>query len=281
MEITKNIHLQKIDFSVQISPEKSLPRFVNSLIVFGESITIIDSGVKGSYKLIYDYIEKNNRKISEIKTLILSHSHPDHIGSAKRIKMDTGCRVISHLHEKDWMENVDLQFKNRPVPGFYSLVDESVELDELLAGGESLELDKDIHISIINTPGHSKGSFSILFKEDAVLFTADSLPLANDIPTYDNYLDLKDSILTIKSISDYKILLSSWTTPLFDKSEILRLIIDGENYLNKLDIAVKEYYSQNELNALENCAKVIKTMNLPLVFINPLVDRAFRTHSEH
>jgi len=111
MEISKEIHLIKMDFSVQISPEKSLPRFVNSIIIFGNYITVIESGVKDSYKLIYDYIESNNRKIDEIKILIFSHSHPDHIGSAKRIKSDTGCRVIGHSLEKEWIENIDLQFK--------------------------------------------------------------------------------------------------------------------------------------------------------------------------
>ena len=101
MEITNKIHLLKIDFSVQITPEIALPRFVNSLIIFGETITIIDSGVKDSYKFIYEYIEKNQRKVSEIKTLIISHSHPNHIGSAKRIKNDTGCKVIGHFQEKN------------------------------------------------------------------------------------------------------------------------------------------------------------------------------------
>ena len=278
MEITNKIHLLKLDFSVQITPDKSLPRFVNSLIIFGETITIIDSGVKDSYKHIYDYIEKNNRKISEIKTLIISHSHPDHIGSAHRIKKDTGCKVIGHLHEKDWIENIDLQYKERPVPGFYGLVEESVSLDELLNGGENLELDKGINISVLNTPGHSKGSFSILFKEDMILFTADSLPVANDIPTYDNFKDLMHSLLLIKSMNGYDTLLSSWTPPLNDKSEIFKLITDGQAYLNKLDNTIKQYYSQNELKPLDNCDKVIKALNLPLLFVIPLVDRAFITH---
>jgi hydroxyacylglutathione hydrolase len=278
MEITKKIHLLRIDFSVQIAPDKSLPRFVNSLIIFGDSITIIDSGVKDSYKLIYDYIEQQKRKIDEIKTLILSHAHPDHIGSAKKIKTDTGCKVLGHALEKDWIENIDLQFKLRPVPGFYSLVAEPVELDELLTGGKVLKLDKDIEIRIINTPGHSKGSFSILFQEDSILFTADSIPLANDIPTYDNFRDVKESVQIIRSIKNYTTLLSSWTPPLNDQDEILKLFNNGEHYLNRLDSAVKEYYSRNEFNALENCKKVIQALGLPPLFVTPLVDRAFRTH---
>jgi hydroxyacylglutathione hydrolase len=135
-----------------------------------------------------------------------------------------------------------------------------------------------IKILTLALSGHSKGSFSILFNEDKILFTADSLPLANDIPTYDNFKDLKESITLIKSVNKYKTLLSSWTAPLYDKNDIAKLINDGENYLDKIDTAVKEYYSETELNALDNCCKVINALGLPPVFIVPLVDRAFRTH---
>jgi hydroxyacylglutathione hydrolase len=278
MEITPKIHLLKIDFSVQIAPDKLLPRFVNSLIIFGNYITIIDSGVKDSYHYIYDYIERNGRHVSEINLLILSHSHPDHIGSAYRIKSDTGCKIMSHQFEKEWIENIDLQFKLRPVPGFYNLVDKSVELDGSITGDEKMILDDDIHISFINTPGHSKGSFCILFDEDSILFTADAIPLENDIPTYDNFYELKESLQRIKFLNNYKILLSSWTSPLKDKKEISKLILNGETYLERIDSAVKEGYAQNELNSLDNCKKTIKVLNLPELFVNQLVDKAFRTH---
>ena len=56
------------------------------------------------------------------------------------------------------------------------------------------------------------------------------------------------------------------------------LFDEAESYLNKLDHAVKEYYSEIELNALDNCTKVIKALNLPPFFAIPLVDRDFRTH---
>jgi hydroxyacylglutathione hydrolase len=135
MKITNRIHQLRIDFSVPVTPEKSLRRFVNSLIIFCESITLIDCGIKGSYAQIYEYIKQYKRQPEEIKTLKLSHSHPDHIGTANRIKNDTGCRVIGHSFEQDWIEDIDLQYKMRPVPGFYSLVDESVEFDEVAATG--------------------------------------------------------------------------------------------------------------------------------------------------
>jgi hydroxyacylglutathione hydrolase len=278
MKITSKIHLLKLDFSVLVTSEKSLPRFVNVLIILGDEITIIDSGVKSSYKEIYDYIKANNRKVEDIKTLILSHSHPDHVGSASKIKNDTGCKVIGHILEKDLIENIDLQYAQRPVPGFYTLVDQSVRSDQTLTGDEEIVIDKNITAKIINTPGHSKGSFCILFKEDHILFTADSIPVENDIPTYDSYHDLNTSIQKIKSVEGYKTLLSSWSQPLYERNEILCLLEKGQKYMEKLNNTIKVYYLEKEIYALENCSKVIHSLKLPDVFINPLVDKAFRSH---
>lgn len=278
MKITDNIHLLKIDFAVQVAPGKALPRFVNSLIIFGKSITVVDSGVEGSHVYIYDYIKQNKREISEIETLIISHAHPDHIGSAKKIKEDTGCRIIAHHQEKDFIENIDLQYSRRPVPGFYNLVKEPAVVDEILYGGETLSLDTDITARIINTPGHSKGSFCILFNEDKVLFTADAIPVENDIPTYDSFKDLQSSMTRIGEIGEYSILLTSWTSPLFEKSSITQLFELGKSYLDRIDSAVKEQYPHDETSSLENCKKVLSALGLPPLFAVPLVDNAFKTH---
>jgi glyoxylase-like metal-dependent hydrolase (beta-lactamase superfamily II) len=96
MKLTEKIHLLKIDFEIALSPEKKLPRFVNVLILIGEKITLIDTGVKGSEKVIFDYLQKQKRDFSDINKIILSHSHPDHIGSVARIKELTNCKVFAH-----------------------------------------------------------------------------------------------------------------------------------------------------------------------------------------
>ena len=77
MKLTDKIHLLRLDFEITLSLDQKLPRFVNAIIIFGDRITLIDTGVKGSEEKIFAYIEQNNRKITDIKTIILSHSHPD------------------------------------------------------------------------------------------------------------------------------------------------------------------------------------------------------------
>jgi len=118
MKLTEKIDLLKIDFEIILSPEKKLSRFVNVIIIFGDKITVIDTGVKGSEEKLFACIEHNHRDISDIETVILSHSHPDHIGSANKIKELTNCKILAHESEAAWIENIDLQRKERPVPGF-------------------------------------------------------------------------------------------------------------------------------------------------------------------
>ncbi len=132
----------------------------------------------------------------------------------------TNCEVLAHRGEIDWIENIEIQNKERPVPGFFNLADRSVKVDKLLEDKQLINIDKDITIEIIHSPGHSKGSINILFKEDNILFTADSIPLKNDIPNYDSYPDLMNSLEGINERNDFSILLTSWTPPLMDGPEI-------------------------------------------------------------
>jgi hypothetical protein len=253
-------------------------RFVNVILIFGNKITLIDTGVKGSEEKIIAYIKQNDRDISDLDTIILSHSHPDHIGSARNFKELTNCKILAHEKEVPWIENIDLQYKNRPVPGFYNLVDSSIKVDELLDSGKELNVATDVHLTIIHSPGHSQGSLNILFNEDRILFTADSIPLKNDIPNYDNYSDLMHSLNSIKENSHYSTLLTSWTPPLTNLSEIYKLIADGEEYITKIDKTVKESYQQNESEQLLFCRRTIEKLGLPAFLVTPLVDKAFRSH---
>ena len=277
MKITDKIHLLKIDFEITIAPEKKLPRFVNTIIIFGDVITIIDTGVKGSEKSIFDYILSHERKIEEIDTIILSHSHPDHIGSAAKIKEVTGCKVMAHQLEQEWIENIELQNSERPVPHFFNLVNKPAKIDEFIKNGDIMNISGGPTLKFIKSSGHSKGSLNILFENERILFTADSIPLKDDIPNYDNYVALMQSLDKIKSNLDYDILLTSWTPAIKDRAEIEKLISEGETYMHKIDSVVKDSY-KSSINGLENCKTAIEKLGLPPFLVNPIVDKAFRSH---
>ena len=113
MEITPHIH------AIRTPLGPTPDRFVNVYLVFGDGITVIDTGFNGSEKLIYEDIRSTGRDPSDIDLIVLTHSHPDHTGSARAIHDLTGCTVAAHPLDAPAIENVDPILLKSPAPGFH------------------------------------------------------------------------------------------------------------------------------------------------------------------
>lgn len=215
MQVTPAIHALRHPFKIPVAPGIAIDRFMYSYIIFGETITLIDTGVAGSETAIFDYIRSIGRDPREISLIILTHSHPDHIGAAKAIHQATGCSVMAHPAERAWIEDVDRQNRERPVPGFSSLVGGSVQPDFEIADGDVIDPDgtEAYEIQVFHTPGHSAGSVSLLLQAEGALFCGDAVPVEGDLPVYDDARQSVHSVKKLKSIRGIRHLLSSWDEP--------------------------------------------------------------------
>jgi glyoxylase-like metal-dependent hydrolase (beta-lactamase superfamily II) len=274
MQVTRHIHALEIPFQIPVSPEKRIDRFVYAYLVFGDKITLIDSGVSGAESTIFKYINNNDRDPKEISSLILSHAHPDHLGAAKTIQAITGCMVSAHANEKHWIENTEKQFKDRPVPGFHTLVGGSVGVDRELEEGQTLALEKGLKCKVLHTPGHSSGSISLFFESEKTLITADAIPLPGDLPIYEDIVACMDSIKKLNSLEGVETLLSSWEPPVQGQEKIKKRIAQGAFYLQRIHSAVLEAKNLSQ-DIMEICKQVVGTLGLPPIAVNPLVAKAF------
>jgi len=276
MQVTEHIHSLEIPFQIPLAPDKAISRSVYVFLVAGEKITLIDSGVAGAHQAIFSYINSIGRELSEIATLILSHAHPDHIGSAKYIRRTTGCRVLAHPLEKGWVEDTDKQKTERPVPGFDTLVEGPVHVDGLLDDGQTLDIDTAIPCRVIATPGHSSGSVSLFFNRERVLFSGDALPLPGDLPIYE---DITVSLQSIRKLANLAkqadVLLSSWEQPILGQQAIEKRIAAGVAYLQKIHHSVVENHTRHSEQGLALCQRVVASLGLPPFAANPLVAKAF------
>ncbi len=195
MKICKNVYQIKIDFYV--TPE--IKRFVYVYLITGKFCYLIDSGVAGCEQLIGDYMKELGRDILEIKGIFLTHAHPDHIGGAAEIKNLTGCKVYASALGESWIEDIDVQFKERPIPNFYTLVNSSVNIDQLVKDGDSIYLEPELSIDVLETAGHSLDSVAYIIKELNVIFSGDAIPASNDIPIF---VDVEESLKSLKKIKD-------------------------------------------------------------------------------
>lgn len=278
MKITEKIHALKHTFFIPVNPTMKLERFVYSFIIFGKNNAyLIDSGVSTSENEILKCVVDNGYSINDIKALILTHSHPDHIGSAKSIKEKSSCEVLAHEGEREWIENVDKQFAERPVPGFSNFVKDSVKIDRFLKDSEKIELEDGLIIEVIHTPGHSCGSISLFVKNEYALICGDSLLLPGSLPIYDNASQAVISILKLKKIEGVNTLLSSWSEVVTDEGVTAKMD-KSIGYFKALHKIITGIPNANNLQPMDLCKQVIEKMGLPPVAVNPLVAKSFQSN---
>lgn len=100
----------------------------------------------------------------DIKFIVLTHGHVDHIGAVKEVKEATGAEVAIHpgdagsLRRLSWSTIYNLS--SPPPP------------DRLLQDGDRLEVG-DLQFLVLHTPGHSPGGICIL--GHGVVFSGDTL----------------------------------------------------------------------------------------------------------
>ncbi|MFA4826281.1 MAG: MBL fold metallo-hydrolase [Methanoregula sp.] len=276
MQVTPAIHALRHPFQVPVAPGITLDRFVYSYLIAGETITLIDTGVAGCETRIFDYIRSIGRDPAEISLVVLTHSHPDHIGAARAIREAIGCSVAAHPAERAWIEDVERQNRERPVPGFTALVGGSVPIDYELDGGCTIDTDgtREYELEVIHAPGHSAGSIALFLPGEGALFSGDVIPVAGDLPVYDDALGSVRSIRLLRSVRGIRVLLSAWDEPRFGEAAYGQMD-RALDYLQKIHDAVLTSAGDGESDPMELTRKTVAMLGLPPQAVNPLLARTF------
>ena len=128
----------------------------------------------------------------DIKFIVLTHSHIDHIGALKEVKEATGAEVAIHTDDAQTLKVQEpslgamfgLSYPSPPPP------------DRLLGDGESIDIG-DLRFSVLHTPGHTPGGICLL--GEGIVFSGDTLFNYGvgraDLPG-GSYSQLMDSIST-------------------------------------------------------------------------------------
>ncbi len=136
----------------------------NCYIVGAESnpeAIIIDPGAEAN-----EILKKVEDLGLEIKFIMLTHGHVDHVGALKEVKEATDAEVAIHaddaesLQKKPFSTMFGLSYPSPPPP------------DRLLKGGDSIDVG-DLHFLVLHTPGHTSGGICLM--GEGVLFSGDTL----------------------------------------------------------------------------------------------------------
>ena len=102
----------------------------------------------------------------DIKIIVLTHGHFDHIGALKEVKEATGAELAIHADDAYFLQE-------RPLNTVFGFpYPDPVAPDRLLNGGDSIDIG-DLHFWVLHTPGHSLGGICLLGQ--GVVFSGDTL----------------------------------------------------------------------------------------------------------
>jgi glyoxylase-like metal-dependent hydrolase (beta-lactamase superfamily II) len=129
-----------------------------------DSLTLVDAGEAGTLESFRKYLNGNGFSLEQVKRIIITHVHPDHIGSLKALLQETGAKAYSHWAEAPYIAQKPPY--DGPPKIDYSKI-EPVEVDVELSDGDSIPVLGGIEV--IHTPGHTPRHICLYSKRSKTL----------------------------------------------------------------------------------------------------------------
>lgn len=154
-----------------------------------DGLTIIDSGPTRFDQVILNYLAKIEHQPADVKRIILTHRHFDHVGGAARLREATGAPVWAHPLDTPAIIGLE---PNRPPKGPIGAVIGATTgvifplipcpVDKSLADGLTFDLGGLGELRVILTPGHTMGHCSLLLPSRRLFILGDALFNATGTP---------------------------------------------------------------------------------------------------
>ena len=155
----------------------------NAFLIEGDDgLTLIDAGFPAKEATLFEAVRGLGHSLDQLKHLIFTHHHSDHIGSAAAIVRQTGARTYMHPLDIPMAESGGPFRPMSPAPGvlrqlmcrlFYNHNERvaPVAIDQPLIDGDIVPIAGGI--DVIHIPGHCAGQVALLWRPGRMLFAGD------------------------------------------------------------------------------------------------------------
>jgi len=146
--------------------------------------TLVDAGLAGDVDHVLAQLRQAGCEPSQVRTIVLTHAHGDHVGGAAALARRANAQVVAHRDDVPYIE------QTRPLPAT-SLLRRLINwlTHRLLFRVSPCRVDRPVEegdvieplggLKVIHTPGHTPGSMALYQPERQILFCGDALFNAN------------------------------------------------------------------------------------------------------
>lgn len=276
------VHPVRLPFKLPINEQRSVDRFVYAYLVIGEQVCLVDTGAAGSQQGVVDALAALGKSVEDIDWVVNTHEHPDHIGGNAFFRKAAEPRFACHSAAVRWIENLDTQYKERPIHAFYAIAGkEPVHITDRLEDGDSIDLGGGVNLEVIWTPGHSPGSVALFCPQEGVLMTADTIPPTGGLPLYADADQVRASLRRLAGIPGIKRLYTSHSEDPFEGKAIEARIQKGLDYLDQMDTLVPQVVRDLPAGASpeEIARETLTRLGFDTAPVLPIVVTSIMTHA--
>ena len=125
---------------------------------------VIDPG--GEADRISEMLDTLN---ANVKYIVLTHCHGDHIAGVKRIKEKYGGKILIHFEDEPGLRDPQINLSD-----YIGLGTITLEADSRLNDNDLIHIG-DIEFKVLHTPGHTKGGICLYIESEKILFSGDTI----------------------------------------------------------------------------------------------------------
>lgn len=270
----------RLPFSLPLPGGGRVERFVHAYLVLGEEVALVDTGAAGGERHILEAIRRLGRAPEDLRMVISSHEHADHIGGNVFLERELAPRFLCHERATRWIEDLDLQARERPVLGFHELAGRPVRIHRRLRDGERVELGGGVSLQVVFTPGHSPGHMALLCRPEGILLTADAIQPVGGLPLY---LDVEASRASLRRLADLegvRTLYRSHEEQAYTGRGIGEAIRAGLDYIDRVGEAAQAAHRElgPEAAAEELTRRALHLLGLDPAPVIPITVRSILAH---